>query len=149
MSVPTKESSSLYPNGQDIRDRTFRFACRVVSFCERLYAGGGIGRMLSPQLVDCSTSVAAMLEEARGAESRRVFISKVSIALKECREAWTRLRVCETCRLGPHDEAMALVREGDELIAVIGAIVSTARRNLNAEQASARRARKPHPAGPS
>ena len=35
--------------------------------------------MLVPQLVNASTSFAAMLEEARAAESRRDFISKCSI----------------------------------------------------------------------
>jgi four helix bundle protein len=44
--------------------------------------------------------MASMLEEARAAESRRDFISKCSIGLKECREAWTRLRIVAACRIG-------------------------------------------------
>lgn len=85
--------------------------------------------MMVPQIVNCSTSVAGMIEEARAAESRRDFISKCSIGLKECRESLVRLRVCVACRLGPHDEAHALAREANELVAIIGAIIRNTRRN--------------------
>ena len=91
------EQPSAYENGQDIRDRAFTFACRVVRFCQKLYDSGGVGRMMVPQLINCSTSLPSMLEEARAAESRRDFISKCTIGLKEARESWTRLRVCEAC----------------------------------------------------
>jgi four helix bundle protein len=70
-----------------------------------------------------------MLEESRAAESRRDFISKCSIGLKEGREAWTRLRVCEACQLGPRDEARELTREARQLVAIVGAIVRNTRRN--------------------
>ncbi|OFW26544.1 MAG: hypothetical protein A3H97_05910 [Acidobacteria bacterium RIFCSPLOWO2_02_FULL_65_29] len=67
--IPSRETPPTYENGQDIRDRTFTFACRVVKFCQKLSTEGGVGRMMVPQLVNCSTSTAAMLEEARAAES--------------------------------------------------------------------------------
>jgi four helix bundle protein len=98
-----------YENGQDIRERAFNYACDVVAFCEQLTEIGGIGRMMVPQLLDCSLSFATMLEEARAAESDADFISKCSIGLKECRESWTRLRVCERRKKGPHPAATQLV----------------------------------------
>ena len=67
-----------YEGGRDIRERSFEFACRVVTFCEGLHEGGGVGRVMAPQLVNCSTSMAAMLEEARAAESRRDFIQSAA-----------------------------------------------------------------------
>src|SRR6185295_16592619 len=118
-----------YEGGQDIRDRTFTFACRVVKFCQKLYEQGGIGRVMAPQLVNCSTSVLAMLEEARAAESRRDFVSKCCVALKECRESHVRLRVVHACRLGPLEESRDLVEEANALVAIIGAIVRNTRRN--------------------
>jgi hypothetical protein len=45
-----RERPPAYENGQDIRDRTFAFACRVVKFCQRLYESGGVGRLLVAQL---------------------------------------------------------------------------------------------------
>jgi four helix bundle protein len=68
-----------YEDGQDIRDRVFEFACCVVEYCERLYDAGGLGRLMTAQLLNCSTSVPAMLEEARAAESKRDFISTAII----------------------------------------------------------------------
>lgn len=125
-----REQHPAYEDGQDIRDRSFRFACRAVNFCEALYAAGGVGRMMVPQIVDCTTSVAAMLEEGRAAESKRDFISKCSIGLKECRESLVRLRVCAACSYGPRDEAAALVAEANELVAIIRAIIRNTRRSM-------------------
>ena len=117
------DGRSAYENGQDIRDRTFLFACRVVTFCQGLYENGGVCRLSVGQLIACSSATSTMLEEAKAAESEADFISKCCISLKECRESWTRLRMCEKCRLGnPHD-AKALVQESHELVAIITTII--------------------------
>ena len=115
--------------GQDIRDRAFEFACQIVGYCDDLMKRGGVGRVLAPQMLRCGTSIGANLEEARGGESRRDFISKCSIALKEARESVFRLRVADRCQMGPKGKAAALAREGGELAAILGAIVRNARRN--------------------
>ena len=126
---PREDQLQALENGQDIRDRTFRFACRIVDFCNHLYKAGSIGRAEAPQLLSSSTSVAAMLEEARAAESTRDFISKCSISLKECREAHVRLKIIESCDIGPRDEARALRTEAGELVAIISAIVRNTKGN--------------------
>jgi four helix bundle protein len=136
-----KGSFRNYAHGQEIRDRTFAFACRVVSFCQKLYEQGGVSRLMAPQLVSCSTSTAAMLEEARAAEGDADFLSKTCVSLKECRECWMRLRVCGRCKLGPAAEAQDLVREGSELVAIIATIVQNKRRNMKAKAARRGRAR--------
>src|SRR5438105_14928153 len=74
-----------YESGRDIRERAFNYACDVVGFCEQLTESGGVGRLMVPQLLDCSLSFATMLEEARAAESDGDFISKCCIGLKESR----------------------------------------------------------------
>jgi four helix bundle protein len=138
---------TTYAGGQDIRNRAFDYACRVVGFCEHLSVGGGVGRLMVPQLLNCSLSFATMLEEAPAAESDADFISKYCIGLKECRESWTRMRVCQRCGKGPSIEAQALVREASELIAIVTTIVKNKRRNVavkkaaeKAERAAAKRA---------
>jgi four helix bundle protein len=115
--------------GQNLRDRAFEFACDSVSLCSDLIARGGSGRVLAPQLLRCATSIGANLEEARGGESRRDFISKCSIALKEAREAHFRLKIAERCHLGPPAIVRRLVGESGELAAILGAIVRNARNN--------------------
>jgi four helix bundle protein len=118
-----------YENGRDIRDRSEEFACRVVRLCQQLSAAGDVGRMMVPQLLSCATSVAAMIEEAQAAESKRDFVSKCSIGLKECREAHVRLKVLEQCRIGPADEISWLRHEANELISIVWTIVRNTKRN--------------------
>jgi four helix bundle protein len=125
MTAPTYQAY-----GRGIRDRAFEFACQIVDYCDNLMERGGVGRILAPQILRCGTSIGANLEEARGGEGRRDFISKCSIALKEAREALFRLRVADRCQLGASGKAAALAAEAGELTAIIGAIVRNARRNL-------------------
>ena len=128
-----------HPNvegGQDIRDRSFEYACQVVDFCQQLSEGGGVGRLMVPQLLNCSLSFATMLEEARSAESDADFISKCCIGLKEARESWTRMRVCQRCRIGPVSFVSPLVREGNELIAIVTTIINNKRKSVAAKRAA-------------
>src|SRR5438093_2368629 len=143
----TSEPSPNFEDGENIRSRTFLFSCRVVRFCQQLYGAGGVPRILVPQLVNASTSCASMLEEARAAESDADFISKCAIALKECRESWTRLRVCNRCMIGPSQEASELVQEGNELIAIVTTIIKNKRKNVAAKKAE-RRVRRAQSARP-
>jgi four helix bundle protein len=127
------ERPPTFENGQDIRDRAFEFGCRVVKFCKALHEIGGVARPMAPQLLGCGTSISAMLEEARAAESRRDFISKCGIGLKEAREALSRLRTCVQTQIGPTEEATALADEANELVSILTAIVCNSRRNAQAD----------------
>ena len=137
-----------FEGGQDIRDRSFEYACQVVRFCQQLSEGGGVGRLMVPQLLNCSLSFATMLEEARSAESDADFISKCCIGLKEARESWTRLRVCQRCSIGSQSTAGVLVGEGNELIAIVTTIIKNKRKSVAAKRAEPRaRAAKRHARG--
>ena len=103
-----------------------------MEFCKRLYDAGGVARLMTAQLLNCSTAIPAMLEEARAAESKRDFISKSSIALKEARESHVRLRVCRRCKVGPGDEAAKLVNEVNQIVSILTAIIRNTRRNAAA-----------------
>jgi len=125
------ERHTSYEHGQDIRDRSFEFACEVVLLCQMLYDNGGIGRLLVPQLLGCSTSLASMMEEARSGESSRDFISKCSIGLKEARESHVRVRILERRRIGSTEVVSRLRQEANELVAIVGAIVRNAKLNAS------------------
>jgi four helix bundle protein len=125
-----------FEGGQDIRDRSFEYACQVVGFCQQLSEGGGVGRLMVPQLLNCSLSFATMLEEARSAESDADFISKCCIGLKEARESWTRMRVCKRCRIGSQSTASVLVGESNELIAIVTTIIKNKRKSVAAKRSA-------------
>src|SRR6476660_7472518 len=79
----------------DIPDRLLDFAARVGIMTDSLPARKRLARHIAGQLVRCSTSPGATYEEAHGAESKADFVHKLSLGLKELREAhyWLRLIV--------------------------------------------------------
>ncbi len=85
------------------------------------------GKHIARQLFRSGTSGGANYEEARGAESRRDFAHKCSVAAKETREShyWLSL-IDEEELLARHDIA-ALLREADELTAILTASAKTAK----------------------
>jgi four helix bundle protein len=123
--------SFVAASGTDIRERSFRFGCRIVSLSRTLSEAGGIARLMTPQLLRAGTALYPMLEEARAAESTRDFISKCTIGLKEGREAHGRLRLHEACGIGPADEVRALHEEANELVSIVTAIVRNTRQRAD------------------
>jgi len=115
------------PHDRDIQERAFQFACRVVAVTEILIPRGGIAARIGYQLFDARTSLGANLEEASGAVSKREFIAKAGISLKEARESWFWLRlIAATMRSMPAD-VPAMRDESNELVSILTAILRNAR----------------------
>ncbi len=118
---------------RNIRERLFAFACRAVDIYRHLVAGGGAGRLLAPQFLDAATSAAANMEEADGAASKKDFIAKANISLKEARESHFWLRLFGCCAIGDPMVIRPAEREANELVAIITTIVKNARARTEAE----------------
>lgn len=112
---------------RDLCDRTFLFACDIVTFCRELAREPGAARQISRQLLDAGTSIGANTEEAKGAYSRREFAAKNSIVLRECREALFWLRVILATDLASSERVEPLRREANELVSIFTATVRRAR----------------------
>jgi len=108
-------------SGQDIRDRSFRYACEVARFALGVNRAGT--RQVTDQLLKSATSVGANLEEAKAASSRREFVRYADIALREARESGYWLRICVALELEPKAEVERLRNEGDLIARILGAIV--------------------------
>ena len=113
----------------DIRQRTFLLVSEVVRFCRAMERGSPILRQLCWQLLRAAGSIGANLEEAAAAQSRPDFISKNSIALKECRETLYWLRLISESEPDQRCAASALIAEMGEIAAILGAIVLRAKSN--------------------
>ncbi len=87
------------------------------------------GRHIAGQLVRCGTAPAANYAEARGAESRKDFIHKMKVCLKELRETHVWLKLAMELGMGEMSGVETTVAESDELIAVFVTSIATARRN--------------------
>lgn len=113
---------------QDIVERTFNFAVRVIHLCGKLDENRGVGRVMMSQILRAGTSVPANVEEAQAAQSKADFISKMSIALKEARETHLRLRLLATSDVVSEKKLGPLIQEAEEIKRVIGAIVVSSKR---------------------
>jgi four helix bundle protein len=110
----------------DIRARTFRFALQVISLTEKLpntLAAKTIGK----QLVRSGTSIGANVEEAIAAHSKEDFIYRMNVALREARETAYWLRPLEASQALQAALLQDVLKEADEIMRILGAIVSSAR----------------------
>jgi four helix bundle protein len=108
-----------------VQEKSFDFAVKIVLFCRTFRSTGEYE--LAKQLLKCGTSVGANIEEAIAAQSRKDFVSKLSIASKEAREThyWLKL-IKET---GIFDENLTdYIADVEELIRLLTAIVKTSSR---------------------
>lgn len=112
----------------DIRARLIDFGCEIDRAAQFLHTRGPIGRALSYQILAAGTSVGANVQEADGASSRSDFVAKTRIALKEAKETRFRLLICRRCEL-LDDKFDPLIKEADELVRILGAIVHNTIRN--------------------
>lgn len=113
----------------DIRRRAELFSDEVFTFCRRLRTKSERHVKLIDQLNDAAGSVGANLEEAQAGESKKDFIHKNSIALKEAREARYWLRVARGRERSLREFSQPLIEEATELVAIITAIIKKAKSN--------------------
>jgi four helix bundle protein len=116
---------------QNILERTFDFAVRIVKLSGKLDERPGVGRIMTSQIL--RASVPSNVEEAQAGQSKADFISKMSIALKEARETHLRLRLLATAKIVDETELQSMINEAEKNKRVIGAIIVSARRNASSE----------------
>ena len=110
-----------------IQKKSYDFAVRIVKLYKYLVENEK-EFVLSKQLLRCGTSIGANVEEAIGAQSKKDFFAKLTIAYKEAREThyWIRL-LKDSGGLEPK-LANSLLIDIDEILKIIGAILKTVSR---------------------
>ena len=110
-----------------IREKSFRFALAMIGVCRSLQSDREF--VISKQLMRSGTSIGANVEEAISAESRKDFLHKMNLALKEARESHYWLRLLDASEIevigGLHQHLMA----GDELIRLLVSITRSLSRS--------------------
>ncbi|WP_182870895.1 four helix bundle protein [Stieleria mannarensis] len=119
----------------DLSERLLDLAVRVGKVVDAL-PDTRLGQHIAGQLVRSGTAPAPNYEEACAAESRRDFIHKVRIALKELRETRCWIKLIMRSELLPEARMCELANETDELCRILGQSLVTARKNE--EQAKAK-----------
>ena len=115
---------------QDILERLEDYAVRAVGLFRYLQeqpdrASWDLGR----RYLRAATSIGANAEEAQDASSKKDFIYRYSVALREARESRYFLRLFIRVELAPEDRLRPLLEETNELYAILSTIVKNAKGN--------------------
>jgi len=113
----------------DLEERLIDFSVMIIDLVEFL-PDTRAGNLIANQLLRSGTSPASNYGEALAAESRRDFIHKMQIALKELRETHIWLKTVDRKKLvKEQDRLNILLDECNQLLAIFVSSVATARRN--------------------
>ncbi len=104
-----------------IRDKTFNFSLQIIEMYKYLTREKK-EYVLSKQVLRSATSIGANVEEATAGQSRKDFISKMSIASKESRETIYWLKLLRRSGYLSKDD---LLNEGIEISKILTSIVKT------------------------
>jgi four helix bundle protein len=116
-------------NKFDLEDRLIHFAVEVIKLADSL-PDSPIGNHLKGQIVRSSTSPALNYGEAQGAESRKDFIHKMSICVKELRETFVIIKIIKHSKLSNKLDLLEdSFNENNELISIFVKSIETARKN--------------------
>lgn len=113
-----------------LKEKSYAFALKIIE-SYKVLRDGRKEFILSKQLLSAGTSIGANVEEAIGAQSKRDFLSKISIAYKEARESHYWLRLLRDSNLIEPGTAKELIQDVDELLRLMGAIISSTKKALN------------------
>jgi four helix bundle protein len=112
----------------DLEDRLLEYAARIIRLVDAL-PGTCAARHVAGQLLRCGTSPLANHGELQGAESRKDFIHKLGLCLKETDEAWRWLRLIHRVPMLPPGKVEPLLAETSALIKIFAASIRTAEKN--------------------
>jgi four helix bundle protein len=110
--------------GDNIQERLINFAVAIIKLCS-LLPKNPTGNHIADQLLRSGTSPAPNYGEARGAESRRDFVHKLGIVLKELNETEIWLEVIKRSELFGLEKVQPVTMECKELCRIIGASIRT------------------------
>jgi four helix bundle protein len=112
---------------QDLRARTKNFALAVILYCRDLPRGDEF-QIIRRQLIRSATSVASNYRAAQRGKSKADFISKLGTAEEEADESLLWLECLDELATREHAELKRLLKEADELVAILTSSRKTARK---------------------
>ncbi len=116
-------------NKSDLENRLIDCAVQIIKICEILPKTRA-GNTLSNQIVRSGTSPALNYGEAQSAESKKDFIHKLKVILKELRETYICLKIIKKAKmLQKTDFLECVMRENNEMIAIFVSSLNTVQKN--------------------
>jgi len=111
----------------DLEDRLIDFGVQIIDVSETIDRKRAAGRHLSGQLLRSGTSPGLHYGEAQAAESRKDFIHKMKVILKELNETQRNLKMMSRAKLHNNPAVInSAISESGELIAIFVKSIQTA-----------------------
>jgi len=117
-------------DAEELKRRTKQFGLRVIHLAEAL-PSGRTANVIGNQLLRSGTSVGANYRSACRGRSKPDFISKVGIAIEEADESLYWMEMLIEAGLVSEERLADLMKEANELVAILTASVKTARTHQN------------------
>ena len=114
----------------DLADRLIDLAVNLCRIAEKLPTSR-VGNHVVGQLIRCGTAPASNYGEAQSAESRKDFIHKLKICLKELRESMVWMKFIDRMKLDTTEDFQSTMKEVNELISIFVKSIATAQKNLS------------------
>lgn len=125
------KKTNLYSN---LEDRLVAFSVKIIDLAYRLQMKPEL-KAITNQILKSGISPALNYGEAMHAESKKDFVHKMKIALKELRETHISLKILFNVNRVPFkDEISFLKDENNELLAIFVSSVKTAQQNMQIEK---------------
>ncbi|TYB30735.1 MAG: four helix bundle protein [Candidatus Mcinerneyibacterium aminivorans] len=122
----------MYSENSVLYEKAFRFSISAIKLCKKLQSNNEY--VMSKQLLKSSTSIGANIKESKYAQSKKDFISKLNISLKEAGETEYWLELLHETKYISKEKASKLLKDLRELIKMLVSSVKTAKYNLRKEK---------------
>jgi four helix bundle protein len=114
----------------DLEDRFIDYTIRISNVVD-IIDSSRLGIHIAGQLIRSGSSPALNYGEAQSAESRRDFVHKLKVILKELKESRICLKIIERKPLIQNVKKLgSIMKETEELIAIIYKSIETAKSNM-------------------
>ncbi len=118
----------------DLEDRLIEFTAAIFNIVDNMFDTKA-GNHIAGQIVRSGSNPGLHYGEAQSAESRRDFIHKLKVLLKELRETRAALKIINRTRLTKRIDLVEETQpEYNQLIAIFMASIKTAKKNMEEEQ---------------
>ena len=126
-------------NRKDLEDRLIEFSVQTAEIINEI-PNTKFANHLANQLVRSCTSPALNYGETQAAESKKDFIHKMSVVLKELRESLICLKIIKRGKLFQTSRILdALIKECNELVSIFYRSIETASKRNRTDRKSLRR----------
>jgi four helix bundle protein len=109
-----------------IRDKSYKFALRIINLYKHMNYDLK-EYVLAKQILRCGTSVGANIEESTGSQSKKEFISKLHISLREAKETRYWLRLLKDSEMLELKLVNSFLKDCEELITILVSILKSSK----------------------